>query len=310
MKLFTIGIFSCILMLACQSKKANTNDIDSINDSIIIGLLPTTDCLPFYIAQDLGYFDSCQFHVILKDFNSQMDIDESLSENKIHIGTGDLLRTMLLQDKGERVQFLLTSSRKWQLITNKKLRIRHTTQLNDRMVGVARQSIPEYYCDEINNTIKKKTGQLLCPQINDVKIRLQMLYDNQLDAAILPEPMASIAEKQGHTSLPQITEHLHWAGFSVHSQWAKLHKKEIKQIILSYNKAVDYLNKNTTYEAPIRYTNLFSTDSIQQIINRQKNLSHLKEVEEKDISKALKWMKDKKYVRSSYVADTICLTLH
>ena len=78
------------MLIACgpsyeESRRIGKAEKDRLRreDSLAlkVGVLPTLDCLPFYVAKEYCLFDSFKADVRLKTYRKQIDCDEALLHN-------------------------------------------------------------------------------------------------------------------------------------------------------------------------------------------------------------------------------------
>lgn len=282
-------------------KKNQTVQKQKNEEILIVGLLPTMDCMPFCLAQEKNIYAQLGLNVKFIFFNSQMDMDKDLAEGKINVGTSDIFRTILQQNEKKPIKFLICSQREWQLIANKKLRITKVSQMGDRMVGMARNSIPDFYCDFIARNLKKNSGMLLRPQINNIILRLQMLNDNQIDAAVLPQPQALQAINKGNIFIAKCNEQCdHLAGFAVNTKINKKQKKQVELLLKGYNIAIDSIKAHPINKLSKNMTIFFRIDSISTKIQKSTSFSPLFDASPAKISLAIQWMKKRNLLKKYY----------
>jgi len=64
-----------------QAEKARWDSIDKA--SLKVGVLPTLDCLPLFVAHEERLFDTLGVTVHLKCFTAQMDCDTALLRGRV-----------------------------------------------------------------------------------------------------------------------------------------------------------------------------------------------------------------------------------
>ena len=227
-----------------QAQKQKQKD-DSL--ALKIGVMPTLDCLPLYIAQEKGLFKKENADIRLKQFTAQINCDEALYNVKIEGCITDLVRAQRMKIKGKYLNYIAATNTYWQLISNKKARIRKIAQLHDKMIAIARFSAPALLADYATDSVNLKSYDVFKIQINDLNIRLQMLLNNEMDAMMLPEPQASVARTHGNKVLFDSREKdikLGVIAFNKETMKGKLRKKQLSAFINGYNAACDSLNKN------------------------------------------------------------------
>ena len=134
----------------------------------------------------------------------------------------------------------------WQLYANKHARIKELSQLSDRLIAMTRYSATDLLTDR---ALKK--GKTKYPgykvQINDVKVRLQMLLNNEMDALWLMEPQATVARRTGANVLMDTRKDSLTLGvlaFRVDVMADDRRYQQIETLLKAYDAAVDRINSN------------------------------------------------------------------
>jgi NitT/TauT family transport system substrate-binding protein len=126
-------------------------------EPLLIGILPVLDTLPLQVAVHDKCFQDQGLEVTLVPFNSAIERDVAMQSGHLDGYFGDLINTLLL-------------------IKNK---------VPMRIVTTSYRSTPGQPASLIRTEVKK------------IPIRLQMLLAGQLDLAVLPEPLVTLAQKSG-----------------------------------------------------------------------------------------------------------------
>lgn len=243
-------LFLCASCLTRQTKRAKISTDKQKQQqaraaALKIGVLPTLDCLPLFIAKEQGMYRALHTDVRLVEFTAQMDADTAIMGTSVEGMVSDLIRTERLQHKQHLpLQYITATGMQWQLISNKKARIKQLNQLGDKMIAMTRYSATDYLTDQALKGVKTK-AQVFRVQINDVHIRLQMLLNNEMDAMWLPQPQATTAKLYHHriintNQVPNIQ--LGVIAFSTHKIKSKQRQLQVKAFIKAYNRAVDSIN--------------------------------------------------------------------
>ncbi len=234
-----------------------------------------------------------------------MDLEQSLANGKIDVAASDMFRVIMMQNKGKNIKFLASSCREWQLFVNKKRRITKAEQLGDRMIGMTRCSVLDYYCDTISSKIKRNSGLLLKPQINDIFIRQQMLDEAQIDAAFIPLPHNQVSIQKGHNIINSLPYYDGYAGFAINTKRIAPDSPEINLLLKAYNMAIDSIKANPKREIPQEILSHFKLDTISLQMIKSKSLSHIYRPNKKTIESALYWSKKNHFASTVYKTDTL-----
>lgn len=226
-----------------RAERAKLKTADSL--ALKVGVMPTLDCMPLYLAKERRLFDTLGVDVRLRMRKAQMDIDTALIGGSVEGAVSDSVRVARMQSRGTALTVLGTTNTSWQLVGNRSARLKEVKQLGDKMVAMTRYSATDFLTDYVLKGVKT-TATVYRVQINDVPLRLQMLLNNEMDALWLPEPQATTAREHGHTVLWDTEKHNLWLGRVVFRDKAlgdARVKKQIDVFKKAYNMACDSLNQ-------------------------------------------------------------------
>lgn len=226
-----------------RAERAKLKTADSL--ALKVGVMPTLDCMPLYLAKERRLFDTLGVDVRLRMRKAQMDIDTALIGGSVEGAVSDSVRVARMQSRGTALTVLGTTNTSWQLVGNRSARLKEVKQLGDKMVAMTRYSATDFLTDYVLKGVKT-TATVYRVQINDVPLRLQMLLNNEMDALWLPEPQATTAREHGHTVLWDTEKHNLWLGRVVFRDKALGDARVRKQIDVfkkAYNMACDSLNQ-------------------------------------------------------------------
>ena len=204
------------------------------------------DCLPLFIAAEDSLFQKAGVDVRLKRFGSQTDGDTLLRSKKAEGIVTDLVKAERLRRQGIALNFVTSTGASWQFISNRIARVTELKQLSDKMVAIAPYSATQMLADlAIDSARPKETVYRI--EINDVNIRLKMILNNEIDAALLPEPQASQARLFQNTVLMDSRDknlHLGVIAFRQKVMEDKDRRQQVKKFLQVYDATVDSINKH------------------------------------------------------------------
>ena len=137
--------------------------------------------------------------------------------------------TSSAEGKRDSIIVLHTDTLTLSLITAKSARIKNIKSLKDKIIAVTRNSAVDATADLIMKKAQMPAEALNRPQINDVKLRAEMLNLGQYDGAILPEPYATVCVDSGGNRV--FTNKRLWAQLVAKSSDMKKFGKEIEKIV-------------------------------------------------------------------------------
>lgn len=252
-KLFSLILCLGLLLVAgCSSdtqQGADNVQEKAGGDTVLkVGLMPDIDSVPFIIAQEKGFFKDEGVNVELQHFKSAMDRDSALQSGNLDGGVSDMLAAGFAKDGGFDVKMTSMTDGNYCLVAGTANNVQSIKDMKGQNISVSKNTIIEFVLDQMlmqNQMTEADINKTVIPQI---PTRLEMLQNGKLDAAVLPEPMGSIAIKNGCHLINSSEKMQINPGVMVFTSDSLQNKStEIKAMYRAYNKAVEYLN-NTPQE--------------------------------------------------------------
>ena len=249
--IFAIFVLTC-QFFACQSNPEsgdNSTAADSTEvmaDSVWrVAVMPTIDCLPLFVAEEEGLFDKAGVKVSLEEYDSQMDCDTALVKGRVDAIMSDLVRCACLHNEGIPLDYLTATNLHWQLICSKSSKMKSLRHMKDKLLGTTRYSALAMLTDRLADSVGLSKDLVLRIQVNSVKVRLQMIDTQVIDAMFLPEPQATAARKNGgrivyDTQWDDVTMGVLAARCSTHSDSLRLLDKS--RFLKAYDEACLLIN--------------------------------------------------------------------
>lgn len=247
---FVILFMVLLVFASCHSREQSEGEKgDGTNSAVddktlTVGVLPTLDCVPFYVAESLHLFDQQEADVKLRRYQAHLDCDQSLVQKELDGAISDLVRAERLQAKGVALDYLIATDTYWLLITNRLARVNELKQLGDKMIAITRYSATDYLGNLAVDSAKPQ-NTVFRVQVNDVDVRLKMLQTNAMDAVLLTEPQATAAQKGRHPVLMDSREKgVHFGVFAFRKESTGLaaKKQTVEGMLRAYNQACDSIN--------------------------------------------------------------------
>lgn len=297
-----LPVVMALLLMACgddaETKKRLSKEEKErlrIEDSLAlkVGVLPTLDCLPLYVAKETNLFDSLGVDVNLKGYQSQMDCDVAMAGGKIEGGVTDIVRAERMIKKGTELEYVTATNAGWQVISNRKARIKELKQMKDKMIAMTRFSVTDMLSDMAVDSAGLETEFVFRVQINDVNLRLKMLMTNEMDVVILPEPQATTARLYKNPVLMDSRNKDICMGVIAFRKEVLADKRRNEQLELfkkAYDKAVDEINKNGVKAYADVISKYMKADARTVNALPKTVFGHAKVPREKDVEAARKWL--------------------
>ena len=185
----------CVLLLATPLRADNVR--------IRFGVLPVLDTLPLQVAVKDGLFAAQRLDVELVRFTSALERDTAMQAGQLDGYFGDLIATHLLIDRGVPMYIALTSWRTspghpmFGIALAPSRKEATLEQMKGGKLGLSKSTIMEFLADRMERNLGVRSGYFSRMEVKKMPIRFQMLMAGQLDMALLPEPLLSLARLQG-----------------------------------------------------------------------------------------------------------------
>jgi NitT/TauT family transport system substrate-binding protein len=249
-KIFTVAI-SCIIVVAlsgCSTvKKVSTQTLN-------IGAVASVDVVPIVLANEKGLFKKEGIDVKFETFKSSKDRDAAFQAGSLDGIICDEVAICLYQNADFDVKITGVTDGDFMLIANSKSGIKSVKDIKGKNVAISEKTAIEYTLDSIlekNSIDPKDVKKAVVPAI---PTRLEMLRNNNVDAALLPEPFSTLALQDGGILLGSASNLATYPSVTAFTQKAIDAKStEIKAFYKAYNQAVEYINSTpiTEYEATV-----------------------------------------------------------
>jgi len=174
---------------------------------IRFGILPVLDTLPLQVAVHDGLFKVQGLDVELIKFASALERDTAMQAGQLDGYFGDLIATYMLIDKDVPMYVALISWRTtpgypmFGIANSPANKTKNIAQMRGSKLGLSKSTIMEFLADKIAWKKGLSENYFDRVEIKKVPIRLQMLMTDQLDAALLPEPLLTLARHKGGSVL-------------------------------------------------------------------------------------------------------------
>ena len=236
-----------VCAISCGESSKEKERASYISDSLAlkVATLPTLDCLPVFIAYENGMFKSNGVEVKIVPFCAQMDCEQALLNGKVECSVTDIFRAERMKAKGESISYITSTGAYWQLIGNKKARIKEIKHLSEKMVAMARYSATDYMVNVALDSVHTENNVFRI-QVNDVIVRLSMMLNNSMDAMMLTEPQATTARLAGNPVLMDSRQKGIYPGaFIAAGRLNDEHRRtQLGLFTKVYNMACDSINEN------------------------------------------------------------------
>ncbi len=299
-KIVAIVLLGVLMMMLGGCGEKSATKADKLQE-ITIGTMPDVDSIPFIIAREKGYFAEEGLMVQIKPFKSAMDRDSALQSGNLDGAISDMLAVAFAKEGGFDVKITSLTNGSYKLIASPNKDAKTVAELSGMDIAVSKNTIIEYVTDKILAENKMNDTQINKVVIPQIPTRLEMLQNGKLAAATLPEPMASIAIKNGGKLVNSSDKLGINPGILMFTAKSLDNKKtEIQAMYRAYNKAIDYLNEQpqeTYIDLLIEKGGFPPSVKDSLVLPTYKKANKPSDA---DIQACMEWLKGKNLIKQNY----------
>ncbi|MHB0876141.1 MAG: ABC transporter substrate-binding protein [Anaerolineae bacterium] len=219
----------------------------SVPGTLRIAVLPITDCVPFYVAEQQGYFAAEGINVELVAASSAAERDQLFVTGQADGGVSDLVATALFNASGSGLRAVrktreaTVDSPQFWILAPKGSTIASAADLAGVEIAVSQNSTIQYVTERLLQHAGLAADQIKTVNVPQIPVRFQLLDQGQVQAATLPDPFASLGLLQGaHTviadsSYPEISLSVLVFRAPVVSE----RREDVSAFVAAYERALD-----------------------------------------------------------------------
>jgi NitT/TauT family transport system substrate-binding protein len=217
---------------------------------LIVGLMPALNSVPLIVAEEKGYFAGEGVRVELALFASQLYREAALQSNAVDGSVSDLINAIQGWSSGLGAVVTSATEGSFGLLASPQSSLSNLSdlsRLSGRKIqtGLLEASIVFYVSERILEQAGIDPARLALVPIVQVPVRMEMLLAGKVEAACLPEPLATLAVERGARRLGDSDVLGITAGVLVFTRKAVAEKpREIAAFYRAYDRAVAEVNRN------------------------------------------------------------------
>jgi NitT/TauT family transport system substrate-binding protein len=300
---YVMGLLTALILISCAKPAPEM--------SLKMGLLPILDVLPFYVARDQGYFTAEGLQVDLTPVKSAQEQSALFQAGEIDGGVTDLQVVLVFNRETPQLKVVTIARRPYpdsphfRIIAAPGFKVSSPKDLAQVPVGVGQNTITEYLTQRFLTTSGLPANQVAVQEVSAIPVRLEMLLNNQLKAALLPEPFGAAAIAGGgtlvvdDTQIPQFSQSV--LAFTASTRQNK--PNAIRAFLRAWYKAVADINRN-----PNAYRNvLVDNTRVPPSIQGSYNVPRFPENElttEAEWADVVHWAQEKKLIEQPILYET------
>ncbi len=237
---------------AAGATTATAQGSTSGGTTLKLALIPVLDVIPIYIAMQNGYFQAQGLQVEVAPVKSPQERDVLLQTGQVDGVLTDLQGVGLLNKDKVRVKAVYTSRRPFpdaplfRILASPKSNITKPQDLKGVQIGISNNTIIEYLTDRILTAEGLAPEDIKKLEVGAITVRFEQLMNGNLQAAVLPDPLAQGAIAAGAKLVVDDTKYRGLSQSVLVFQTATLESKgdAVRKFLVAWEQAVKEVNAN------------------------------------------------------------------
>ncbi len=215
------------------------------------GTIPVLQSLPLFVAAEKGFFREQGLNVDIVLFNSAMEKDIAFTSGQMAGYFGDIMTPTVLVANGVKIKmvavnFNTTADRRmFAVLASSKTKEQDPAAIARAGIATGSNTIAEYLIVRLLAEKNVPRGSIKLIDIKSIPIRLQMLLLGQVPAALLPEPLATLAETKGARTLADDRGHgISATVLAFHTDFLAKNAASVRSFLAAVDKASAYISQH------------------------------------------------------------------
>lgn len=277
--------------------------------SLKVGVLPIVDVLPMYVAEQEGYFKEQNVQVEMVLFPSALERDSAFVAGQIDGELNDPISAALLNKEGDKARIVRLaykgneSMAMMVVLLSPSSKITSPKDLKGVPIGISKNSVIEYSTDRLLQSAGLAASEIEKTEVTKIPVRAEMLAKGQLQAATLPEPLASLAQQQGARRL--IDDSKTGIGQSVitfRQEVVSKNAEAIRRYLAAYEKAVEAINGSPNKYRDLMVDKAKVPDSLKESFDVPQ-FAKGQLIAQRDLEDVMQWMVERKLLEKAIPYD-------
>ncbi len=221
----------------------------SAHADLKVGLMPAYNSIPLVVAREAGFFRAEGVRVELVPFSSQLNRETALQTSAIDGTISDMINAIQSWGRGFGARVTSASEGSFSLLSSPASSLRSLADLRGPgsrvSTGLLEDSIVNYVTQRMVESAGANPKRIELVPIVALPARLEMLLAGKIEAACLPEPLATVASARGAHRLADTDAMGTTPGVILFSKKAIAEKPaEIAAFYRAYDRAVNEIRIN------------------------------------------------------------------
>lgn len=167
------------------------------------GVLPALQALPLFVAESKGLFPKFGLDVDLILFNTAAEKDIALASGSLDGCFADLVTPLVLKGNSRDIVIVAKNydtrhdRRMFAILAKPGSKVSSVKDLDGKPVAIASNTVVDLVNEKLQTQAGVPREKINTIESKNIGLRFQALLNGQLEAAVLPEPLVTVAVSKG-----------------------------------------------------------------------------------------------------------------
>lgn len=253
-KIMASALVGMVLLTGCGGSAAGNEQNGEQGEPLKIGLLRIDDSFPFYVAEKEGLFEKHNVSVELQNFSNARDQSTALQGGELDVLMTDPVVTALSLKGGSDVRIVamalgaVPEEGRFLIVSAPDSGITAPEQLEGKTLAISNNTMMDYLVEQYETTLGLDKAAISTVNMPDLMLRTTTLLEGkEIDAAILPDPLAAYAVAEGANVViddTQLGVNFSQSVVAVTTDAIDNNREAVANLLAAYNEAIEMINSN------------------------------------------------------------------
>lgn len=245
-------VVCCLVLYGCAPAAPVTETAPAERVVLRFAALRILDALPMYVAQQEGLFDKHNIDVEIIAVGSAPERDQLMAANRADGMISEVLTALFYNKDSVQVQIVrfaraaTAETHLFSILASRQSGITNVEGLKGVPVGISDGTVIAYLTDrmlQLEGFSETDIQTVSVPSLGD---RMALLGSGELQAAMLPEPLTSLAVQQGAVVVLDDSKHPDYSHSTITFRKAVLDEnpEAVRAFLAAVEEAVQLINAN------------------------------------------------------------------
>lgn len=251
-KLISAAVLGMVVLTGCGANDAAPQEETA--EPLRVGMLRVDDSFPFYVAEKEGLFEKHNVNVELKEFSNARDQSTALQGGELDVLMTDPVVTALSIKGGTDIRIVamalgaVPEEGRFMVVSAPESGITAPEQLAGKKIAISTNTMMDYLVEQYETVLGLDKAAINTVNMPDLMLRATTLLEGKdIDAAILPDPLASFAVMNGANVViddTQLDVNLSQSVIAITEEAITGNEEQVAALMDAYKEAIEMINQN------------------------------------------------------------------